>query len=79
MRDVHPPRFDAGTLLHAKTNWRHGLGNQVERLLTSEKLWLLHLLLHEIACHILGTTEQCPRDIWAFNEMEKHQDVFQSN
>lgn len=41
-------------------------------VLTTPKLNLLHLLLHEIACHTLRTTEQEPRDTWAFAEMAKH-------
>jgi hypothetical protein len=42
------------------------------RKLSSMKLNLLHLLLHEIACHTLKTMEQNPRDTWAFAEMGKH-------
>jgi len=42
------------------------------RKLDSPKRNLLHLLLHEIACHTLRTTEQVPRDTWAFAEMAKH-------
>ena len=30
---------------------------------------LVHLMLHEIACIVLRTTEQKPRDEWAFREM----------
>ena len=41
-------------------------------VLTTPKLNLLHLLLHEIACHTLRTTEQEARDKWAFAEMTKH-------
>lgn len=48
-----------------------GFGQEVERL-NSDKLCLLHLLLHEIACHELQTTDQEPRDRWAFEEMAKH-------
>ena len=44
---------------------------QVARL-NSDKLCLLHLLLHEIACHVLQTTKQEPRDSWAFEELGKH-------
>jgi hypothetical protein len=40
--------------------------------LRSMKLNLLHLLLYEVACHILKTMEQNPRDAWAFAEMAKH-------
>jgi hypothetical protein len=42
------------------------------RKLNSMKLNLLHLLLHEIACHTLKTMEQNRRDTWAFAEMAKH-------
>jgi hypothetical protein len=42
------------------------------RKLDSPKRNLLHLLLHEIACHTLRTMEQSPRDTWAFAEMAKH-------
>lgn len=48
-----------------------GFVDEVEKL-TSERLCLLHLLLHEIACYVLRTTEQEPRDTWAFVEMAKH-------
>jgi len=51
----------------------HGYGEEIEKMLTSEKLRLLHLLLHEIACHVLKTTEQSQRDAWAFEEMAKHE------
>jgi hypothetical protein len=42
------------------------------RKLSSMKLTLLHLLLHEIACHTLKTTDQNRRDTWAFAELAKH-------
>jgi len=42
------------------------------KALKTNKLDLLHLLLHEIAFHVLGTNEQDPRDDWAFNELPKH-------
>jgi hypothetical protein len=48
-----------------------GFGEDVDRL-NSDKACLLHLLLHEIACHVLQTTEQESRDRWAFREMAKH-------
>jgi hypothetical protein len=48
-----------------------GFFDEVRRL-NSLKLNLLHLLLHEIACHTLRTAEQEPRDAWAFAEMTKH-------
>lgn len=46
-----------------------GFASEVERL-NSDIRYLEHLVLHEIACHVLGTTEQKPRDEWAFKEME---------
>ena len=49
----------------------HGFYYEVQTL-TSPKLNLLHLLLHEIAAHTLRTYEQEPRDVWAFSEMGKH-------
>jgi len=42
------------------------------RRLTSTELKLLHLLLREIACHTLRTTEQRAREAWAFAELGKH-------
>jgi hypothetical protein len=48
-----------------------GFADKVGKL-DSPKQNLLHLLLHEIACHTLRTTEQAPRDVWAFAEMAKH-------
>ncbi len=41
-------------------------------LLNSDIRYLAHLLLHEIACFILQTSEQEPRDRWAFDELPKH-------
>lgn len=40
--------------------------------LDSELKYLVHLLLHEIACHVLQSTEQVPRDEWAFGNMSKY-------
>ena len=40
--------------------------------LTTDTLYLSHLLLHEIACFILQTSEQEARDRWAFDELSKH-------
>jgi len=42
------------------------------RTLASDRDYLVHLMLHEIACHVLKTTEQRPRDEWAFAEMSKY-------
>jgi hypothetical protein len=49
-----------------------GFVDEVDALKTP-KLNLLHLLLHEVACHTLRTTEQELRDKWAFAEMSKHE------
>ena len=48
-----------------------GFLDEVRRL-KSLKLDLLHLLLSEIACHTLRTTERGPREAWAFSELAKH-------
>ena len=42
------------------------------RQLGTDQQYLVHLMLHEIACHVLKTTEQEPRDAWAFSEMERY-------
>jgi hypothetical protein len=55
---------------------REGFADEV-KMLTSESLSLLHLMLHEIAGHVLNTSDQAPRDFWAFKEMEKHKSYFQ--
>ena len=46
----------------------NGLEEEVENL-RDDTLYLLHLLLHEIACFKLQDTEQTSRDQWAFEEM----------
>ena len=46
----------------------NGFASEVEKL-DSDAKYLEHLVLHEIACHILRTEEQKPRDEWAFKEM----------
>jgi len=46
----------------------NGFASEVEKL-DSDVKYLEHLVLHEIACHILRTTEQNPRDEWAFKKM----------
>ena len=48
-----------------------GFVEEVHRLGTDRK-YLVHLMLHEIACHVLKTAEQEPRDAWAFSEMERY-------
>ncbi len=54
----------------AKSNMQliYGFWDEVEKIDTDLK-YLEHLILHEIACKILGTTEQKPRDKWSFREM----------
>jgi hypothetical protein len=44
----------------------------VHERLDSDINSLVHLLLQEIACIVLGTTEQAPRARWAFAELPKH-------
>lgn len=45
-----------------------GLGGKVS-LLVDDDMYFEHLVLHEIACVVLGDTSQCWRDEWAFEEM----------
>lgn len=52
-----------------------GFADQVERL-NDQRLYLLHLVLHEIACFVLQKTDQHSRDLWAFREMPKHEHLF---
>ena len=40
--------------------------------LDSDRNYLIHLMLHEIACFTLQTSEQERRDEWAFAEMSNH-------
>lgn len=40
--------------------------------LDSDLKYLIHLMLHEIACHILQSTEQETRDEWAFERILKY-------
>jgi len=41
-------------------------------LLETDLKFLAHTMLHEIACFVLRTTEQKPRDAWAFKELANH-------
>ncbi len=50
---------------------QHGFETEVEALNTDAK-YLAHLILHEIACFILQTTDQQKRDEWAFKELSNH-------
>ena len=49
----------------------HGFRSEVA-LLDSNIKFLVHTMLHEIACHVLKSTDQGSRDRWAFDEMHKH-------
>jgi hypothetical protein len=49
----------------------HGFMSEVESLDTDVK-YLAHLMLHEVACHVLRTTEQGPRDVWAFERVTRY-------
>lgn len=40
--------------------------------LDSDEKYLIHLMLHEIGCFTLQTSEQKPRDRWAFQELHVH-------
>ena len=40
--------------------------------LDSDRTYLIHLMLHEVACFTLQTAEQEPRDEWAFRELGEH-------
>jgi hypothetical protein len=57
----------------------YGFDDEVRKLLTSDGLRLLHLLLHEIAGYVLNTLDQVPRDTWAFEEMDKHRSYFEGS
>lgn len=49
----------------------NGFENDLPALDSDEK-YLIHLMLHEIGCFTLQTSEQVARDRWAFKEMSKH-------
>ena len=49
----------------------NGLGSEVEQL-DSDVKFLVHLLLHEIACYSLQMSEHLERDVWAFAELSHH-------
>ena len=46
----------------------HGFLCEVSTLDSDEK-YLVHLMLHEVSCHVLQTIEQEPRDRWAFERL----------
>ena len=49
----------------------HGFSSEIMSLDTDTK-YLIHLMLHEVACHVLQTTEQEQRDRWAFERVSKY-------
>ena len=49
----------------------NGFMSEIDSLDTDVK-YLAHLLLHEVACHVLRTTEQEPRDTWAFERVGRY-------
>lgn len=49
----------------------HGFVDELEAL-DSDLAYLKHLMLHEIACQTLQTSEQEARDEWAFMELKNH-------
>lgn len=46
----------------------HGFSCEVSALDSDEK-YLVHLMLHEVACHVLQTIDQDLRDRWAFDRL----------
>lgn len=48
-----------------------GLMHKVAGLDTDVK-YLAHLMLHEVACYVLSTTDQLPRDKWAFDRLGRY-------
>src|SRR3954464_8576267 len=49
----------------------NGFFSEVEGLNTDVK-YLAHLMLHEVACYVLRTTEQEARDAWAFERVGRY-------
>lgn len=49
----------------------NGFVSEVGMLDTDIK-YLVHLMLHEVACYVLRTTEQEPRDTWAFERVARY-------
>ena len=45
-----------------------GFSREVSALDSDEK-YLVHLMLHEVACHVLQSIEQESRDRWAFKRL----------
>lgn len=48
-----------------------GFSHEVKKLDSDEK-YLVHLMLHEVACHVLGSIAQEPRDPWAFERVSTY-------
>jgi len=40
--------------------------------LDTDKKYLAHLMLHEVACHVLRRTDQESRDTWAFERVSRY-------
>jgi hypothetical protein len=40
--------------------------------LNTDKKYLVHLMLHEVACHVLRCTDQASRDRWAFDRFSRY-------
>jgi len=51
--------------------YTHGF-EQVYDALDTDLKSLVHLMLHEVACFTLQTSQQEARDEWAFGELSKH-------
>lgn len=49
----------------------NGFVSEIEKLDTDVE-YLAHLMLHEVACYVLRTTEQEPRDAWAFERVARY-------
>jgi hypothetical protein len=49
----------------------NGFMSEVASLDTDVK-YLAHLMLHEVACYVLRTTDQEPRDAWAFERVARY-------
>jgi hypothetical protein len=69
MRNIQTDSMMASAKDHMFTHY--GFFDVYERV-DSDLKSLVHLLLQEIACIVLGTTEQAPRDRWAFAELPRH-------
>jgi len=69
MRDVQTD----GMIASAKDNMYLNYGFfDVYDVLDPDIKSLVRLMLHKIACIVLCTTDQAPRDEWAFAELATH-------